>query len=67
MMALPWVNLVSGCCFREIISTTRLEYPLGGRTWAQSYKVDVCSCCGKEIEDPVEVCECCGLQECDCV
>ena len=63
---LPWVNLVSACCHREIVSTTKLEYPLGGRQWHQAYKVDVCECCGKEVDDSVEACGYCGLTECDC-
>ena len=54
-------NYVSGCCHREIISTTKLEYPLGGTTWYESYKVDVCEGCGLEVDEPLAVTECCGV------
>lgn len=60
------MNSVSGCCLKSISAGYRWEYPLGGRTWATAYKVDVCDGCGKEVEDPVLVHECCGVEFCEC-
>lgn len=53
---------VSPCCLSEIVQSTRREYPLGGTVWYESYIVDVCEKCGKEVEDPILVQEChtCG-------
>lgn len=59
-------KFVSACCLKDIISTTKLEYPLGGTTWYESYKVDVCDGCGLEIDEPLEVTECCGEESCSC-
>ena len=61
------MNTVSACCHREIVSDIRLEYPLGGNTWAIPYKVDRCSCCGTDIDNVgmVEECEECGLVGCN--
>lgn len=60
------MNVVSACCHRPIVAGSRLEYPLGGSTWAVSCKVDICECCGLDIDDvgSVEECEECGLPGC---
>lgn len=56
-------NLVSECCHRTVVVGSFKEFPLGGSTWYQSFKVDVCECCGKEC-DEVEACEVCGVVGC---
>lgn len=57
---------VSGCCLKPIVVGNRREYPLGGSTWYETYKVDICEGCGKEVEEPVLVFECCGTEICSC-
>lgn len=59
-------HFLSRCCHREIITTNTREYPLGGSTFFQTFKVDVCECCGLEIDEPLEVTECCGEEQCTC-
>lgn len=56
-------KLVSSCCHREIVESSKMEYPLGGTRWGISYKVELCSSCGKEA-DPVEACGGCGVVGC---
>jgi len=56
----------SGCCLKPIETGTRMEYPLGGSTWGIPYKIDVCTGCGKEVEEYVLVHGCCGLEICEC-
>jgi hypothetical protein len=56
---------VSSCCLRSIEPGIREEAPLGGQ-FNLRYQVEVCSCCGKEVEDTVDVTECCGLERCVC-
>lgn len=58
---------VSNCCLKPILVDWKREYPLGGRNWYQTYKVDVCEGCGKEVEESVNVHECCGVEICECV
>ena len=58
------LNQVSSCCHRPIVVSQRMEYPLGGTTWGQAYKVDLCECCGKEAE-PVNECGICGVVGCE--
>ncbi|SDJ62004.1 hypothetical protein SAMN05421868_13463 [Paenibacillus naphthalenovorans] len=62
------LNIVSLCCGSSIEQGIEVDYPLGGRTWGISYKVDVCGNCGKEAET-VEECGICGeigcLNECE--
>lgn len=61
------MNVVSACCNREIVGDIKLEYPLGGRTYAIPYKVDRCSGCGMEIDydyQMVEICEICDEVNC---
>lgn len=60
------MNFLSACCMREIITTNTREYPLGGSTFFQTFKIDVCSGCGLEIDEPVAVTECCGEISCEC-
>lgn len=60
------MNTVSGCCLKPIVASPKREYPLGGTTWYQTHKVDLCEGCGKEVEDPVLVHECCGIETCEC-
>lgn len=58
---------VSACCLKSIVNDVRLEYPLGGRTYAIPYKVERCEGCGLEIDNvgETEVCETCGLELCE--
>lgn len=57
------MNIVSRCCLKPIVVGFNKEYPLGGTTWYQLFKADICEGCGREIEeDPVAVCDCCGLE-----
>ena len=58
------MNIRSACCHKPVVSSTKLHYPLGGRTYYESFKVDVCECCGMEVEDYVEECEECGEVAC---
>jgi hypothetical protein len=59
------MNHVSPCCHADVVSDIKLEYPLGGNTWAIPYKVDRCESCGKEVEEYVEQCGVCGTVGCD--
>lgn len=61
-------NIVSECCNRSVDDGIYRDFPLGGTTWGISYKLKVCSCCGKEC-DEVEACEGCGVVGCagDCL
>ncbi len=45
------MNGVSPCCKAEIVQSSVREYPLGGSVWYESYLVDVCEQCGKEVEE----------------
>lgn len=56
---------VSSCCLRPIEPGYREEQPLGDG-YPIRYQVQVCGCCGKEVEDTVQVTECCGLERCCC-
>lgn len=58
-------NYISSCCRRGIITSTRHEYPDNSRFY-MSLKADICSCCGKEVEEPIAVTECCGMEKCEC-
>lgn len=60
---MPNFNLVSDCCERMTVQSTKHEYPLGGTTWFQSFKVTTCTGCGQECEH-VEACENCGEVGC---
>lgn len=55
---------VSSCCHAAIVEGSRNEYPLGGRTWSQTFKIDVCEDCGKEVEETLTACEECGEIDC---
>ena len=56
--------IVSVCCHREVVASTKLHFPLGGSTWREVFKVDVCSCCGREAEEFLSTCEECGEISC---
>jgi hypothetical protein len=54
-------RLLSECCLREIKVGCEKEYPCGGRTFCQSFKVERCECCGLETSGVMkEVCDDCG-------
>lgn len=57
---------VSACCLKPIVVDWKREYPLGGSVWYETYKIDVCEGCGKEVDDHIEVHDCCGLEHCEC-
>jgi hypothetical protein len=58
-------NIVSPCCHREVVGSTKMEFPLGGSRFGIAYKVDVCDGCGLEVEYPVEQCGVCGHVGCE--
>ena len=58
------MNQVSPCCHKSIVVSHRLEYPLGGRTWHQTFKIDVCEGRGREVEEYLSECEECGTVDC---
>jgi hypothetical protein len=58
------MNAVSSCCHRGIVAGHRKEFPLGGSTWYQTYKVDICDCCGMEVEEIAYACGICGVVGC---
>lgn len=57
---------VSICCLKPIVVGLKREYPLGGSVWYETFKIDVCEGCGKEVDDYIEVHDCCGLEHCEC-
>lgn len=46
--------IVSDCCGASVSTGTMKEYPLGGSTWYESYKIDVCDKCEKPCETKEE-------------
>ena len=56
----------SPCCLSTIESGRKQHYPLGGTVWNINEKVDYCTTCLQEVEDPVLVFECCGEEVCEC-
>jgi hypothetical protein len=53
------MKLISHCCGKPTYEGTLYEYPLGGNTWRQAYKVTRCTECGDECEE-VHGCDWCG-------
>lgn len=58
------LNQVSSCCHRPIIPIRKMEFPLGGKTWGQTFIVEICECCGKDAS-PVDQCGICGVTGCN--
>lgn len=56
--------LLSPCCKSPIVCGSVREYPLGRKSWYETYKIDICERCGKEVEEALEGCEMCGEPEC---
>lgn len=61
------MNQISECCRASIGTGTKLEYPLGGSTWYESFEVTYCESCGMEDVVILEVTECCGEVTCTCI
>lgn len=57
-------NEVSECCRRSVTRVTRHINP--DNTKIRPFKAILCSCCGKEVDEPVQVTECCGEERCTC-
>jgi hypothetical protein len=57
------MNTISQCCKASVSPDLKREYPLGGNTWSQTFKIEVCDSCQKECET-MEACEICGEVNC---
>lgn len=54
------MNLLTKCCKAPITKLFGTEYPLGGRTYGQSWSVPACECCKDEHPETFAACDCCG-------
>lgn len=55
----------SACCLKPIEAGQKIEYPYDNVT-PVFFKVDYCTECGLEVDEPVLVHDCCGLEICEC-
>jgi hypothetical protein len=47
--------IVSDCCKAPVLTGIKREYPLGGKTWHETFKVEYCESCGNECDKVEEV------------